>query len=202
MRALLVVLCIGLLVPVFAADNTPPEGFAALFNGKDLTNWKADDKAKECWAIGDGVIKYNGKDGDLWTEKEYGDFVLMVDWCMSSGVADSGIYVRGNSKSQVNIWCDAMGSGEVYGYRTDNAQPEEVRNACKPSKKADKPLAQWNSFVITMKGDRLTVVLNGEEVISNAQLPGVKATGPIALQNHGNPLDFKNVYIKELKAEK
>ena len=50
-----------------------------------------------------------------------------------------------------------------------------------------------------MKGDRLTVVLNGKTVIENAQLPGVAAEGPIALQKHGSRVQFANLYIKELK---
>ncbi|HUU92658.1 MAG TPA: DUF1080 domain-containing protein, partial [Phycisphaerae bacterium] len=90
-------------------------------------------------------------------------------------------------------------SGEVWGYRTDKNQPEAVRQAATPKKVADKPVGQWNTFVITMKGDRLTVVLNGEEVISDAQLPGLKPSGPIALQHHGNPIEFRNILIKELK---
>jgi hypothetical protein len=54
-------------------------------------------------------------------------------------------------------------------------------------------------MVITIKGDRLTVALNGEEVITSAQLPGIPAKGPIALQNHGQAIQFKNIYVKELK---
>ena len=49
-----------------------------------------------------------------------------------------------------------------------------------------------------MVGDRLTVVLNGKTVIENAQLPGVAERGRIALQNHGSPLEFANIYIREL----
>jgi len=172
--------------------------FTALFNGKDLAGWKADDEQKKHWTIEDGILKHDGKGKDLWTEVKYTDFVLKVDWRMPKA-GDSGIYVRGSSKCQANIWCDPMGSGEVYGYRTDGSQPEEVRKACTPKKKADKPVGEWNSFIITMKGDRLTVVLNGEEVISNAQLPGAAAKGPIALQHHGNPMEFRNISIKELK---
>ena len=76
---------------------------------------------------------------------------------------------------------------------------------------ADHDIGQWNTFQITMKGDRLTVVLNGITVIDRAQLPGVPARGPIALQHHGskNPengewwsppalVQFKNIYVKEL----
>ena len=112
---------------------------------------------------------------------------------------DSGIYLRGNSKSQVNIWCWGCGSGEVYGYRKDASLAPEVRAGVTPKLKADNPIGQWNRFVITMKGDRLTVVLNGKTVIENAQLPGVPAEGAIALQHHGAPIEFAGLYVKELK---
>jgi hypothetical protein len=111
---------------------------------------------------------------------------------------DSGIYFRGNSKSQVNLWNWPGGSGEVYGYRTDRKMPQAVRAALTPRVKADKPLGEWNRFVITLKGDRLTVELNGQIVIENAQLPGVPKSGPIALQHHGSALEFRNIQIKEL----
>ena len=50
-----------------------------------------------------------------------------------------------------------------------------------------------------MKGDRLTVILNGKTVIENAQLPGVAERGPIALQHHGDPIQFANIYVRELE---
>ena len=67
-------------------------------------------------------------------------------------------------------------------------------------KKADKPVGEWNTFKITMKGDRLTVELNGEVVIRDVQLPKVPAEGEIALQRHGNPVEFRKVFLKELAA--
>ncbi|GAB4146401.1 MAG: hypothetical protein Tsb009_19050 [Planctomycetaceae bacterium] len=166
---------------------------------------------------------------NLWSEKEYGDFELICDWrftgkpvkkkvpvILPSGdyaknkdgsrkmieildAGDSGIYLRGNSKSQVNIWCWPIGSGEVYGYRNDAKQPAEVRKGVTPLLKADNPIGRWNRFHITMKGDRLTVVLNGKTVIKNARLPNVPARGRIALQHHGDPIQFANIYIRELK---
>ncbi len=183
-------------------------------------HWSAND-----WTIAfDGKAE-----ADLWSRKSYKDFVLICDWRWSgeakdadlpiilpsgdyvtdeSGkqktqrvkeAGDSGIYLRGSSKSQVNMWCWPIGSGEVYGYRTDPAMSADVRAAVTPKSVADAPIGRWNRFEITMKGDRLTVVLNGKTVIDNAQLPGVAAEGPIALQSHGSPIEFANIYIKELK---
>jgi hypothetical protein len=125
---------------------------------------------------------------------------------------DSGIYLRGNPNAQVNIWMWPVGSGEVWGYRTNPRMPPEVRAACTPKKNMDRPRGEWNTFEITLKGDRLWVKLNGEEVIGDAQLPGVPAEGPIALQHHGSYdaragrwtgppslVQFRNIAIKELK---
>jgi hypothetical protein len=177
---------------------------------------------------GQNSIVYDGKGRDLWTEKAFGDFQLRCDWrwirkpvmtkrpiILPSGdeakdedgktkevevpdAGDSGIYLRGSGKSQVNIWCWPAGSGEVWGYRTDKNMPADVRAAATPKVKADRPVGQWNRFLITMKGDRLTVVLNGKKVIDNARLPDVPRRGPIALQNHGDPIEFGNLFVREL----
>ncbi|MBM4030103.1 MAG: DUF1080 domain-containing protein, partial [Planctomycetes bacterium] len=123
--------------------------------------------------------------------------------------SDSGILLRGQGKSQVNIWCWPIGSGEVYGYRMDKSQPPEVRAGVTPRTQADNPVGQWNRFEITMKGDRLTVVLNGKTVIENAHLPGIPARGPIGLQHHGSLrngqwtsppslVQFRNISVKPL----
>jgi hypothetical protein len=179
-------------------------------------------------------------DKSLWSERSFGDFTLRIDWRIKSTPyinpavpiirfdgthkkdasgreiriavpdSDSGIYLRGSSKSQVNIWCWPIGSGEVYGYRTDTSMPAAVRAGVTPKLNADRDVGQWNTFVITMLGDRLTVVLNGEAVITNAQLPGVDARGPIALQHHGEKkggawaappslVQFRNISAKELR---
>ena len=178
-------------------------------------------------------------DKHLWSEKEYGDFTLRCDWRiketpyinprvpiirhdgthkrdaegneikLSVPDSDSGIFLRGQGKSQVNIWCWPIGSGEVYGYRMDKSMPSEVRAGVTPRVNADKDIGEWNTFEITMRGDRLTVVLNGITVIVNAQLPGIPERGPIALQHHGGMRDgkwssppalvqFRNISIKEL----
>jgi hypothetical protein len=154
-------------------------------------------------------------DKHLWTLKEYRDFVLFVDWriketpyknprvpiILPSGLhkldengeqikiivpdSDSGILLRGEPKSQVNIWCWPTGSGEVYGYRMDKEMPAKVRAAVTPTTIADKNIGEWNTFKITLKGELLTVELNGITVIKKARLPGIPKKGPIGLQHHG-----------------
>jgi len=210
----------------FTAEQA--RGFQSLYNGRDLDEWDANPDNQGHWKSEDWRLTYDGKATDLWSEKEYGDFEMIVDWRwtgeakdvevpvvlldgsvkkdaagkdvmqMVKEAGDSGIYLRGSSKSQVNIWCWPIGSGEVYGYRTDGSMSEEVRAGVTPSENADAPIGEWNRFHITMVGDRLTVVLNGKTVLSGAQLPGVDARGKIALQSHGSPLEFANLFIREL----
>jgi len=176
---------------------------------------------------------------DLMTEREFGDFELHVEWRiketpyinpnvpyilpdgsqardttgkplkLSLPDSDSGIILRGDVKNQVNIWCWPAGSGEFYGYRTDPKMPPEVKAAVTPRAQADKPVGEWNEFRITVKGDRVTVVLNGKTVIENAQLPGIAARGAVGLQHHGGKkngewnsppslVQFRNIRVKDL----
>lgn len=179
-------------------------------------------------------------DKHLMTEKSYGDFVLQLDWRiketpfinpnvpyilpdgthardihgkvmrMALPDSDSGIILRGNLKNQVNIWCWPIGSGEFYGYRTDKKMPAEIKAGVTPTTQADKPVGEWNRYIITAIGDRVTVVLNDKLIIDKAQLPNIATNGPIGFQHHGRMKDgkwvvspslvqFRNVFIKELK---
>jgi len=180
------------------------------------------------WSISNNVVRFDGKGKTLWSDESYGDFEMLCDWRWTNehqgkmqrpvigadGNAvknpdgsdktveveerDSGIYLRGSSKSQVNIWSWPCGSGEVYGYRTDASMPAAIRAAVTPKKNADAPVGQWNRFRIRMVGDVLNVWNNGEHVIVDAKLPGVAKEGPIALQSHGCPIEFYNVMIQRL----
>lgn len=180
-------------------------------------------------------------DKHLWTKKEFGDVQLRLEWRIKDTKggkyemhpirpdgryetneegepvtirrrnADSGVYLRGTPKAQVNIWNWPVGSGEVYGYRTDESMPDSVRAGVTPTTRADRQLGEWNTFVITMEDEMLTVVLNGETVLENARLPDVPETGPIALQHHGgydeetdtwsaasSLVQFRGIYVREL----
>jgi hypothetical protein len=214
--------CASYAAPQERKVNEPPAGFAALFNGKDLTGWQglvelpkrdkdpekyaaqikaANEKVLPHWTVIEGgVLRYDGKGNSLQTAKDYADFEMWVDWkILPKG--DSGIYVRGTP--QIQIWDPAdrpEGSGGLFNNQ---------KNPSKPSKCADKPIGQWNTFRIVMKGDKVSVWLNGELVVDNVTLENywdrkkdpnapLPATGPIELQHHGNPLEFRNIFIKEL----
>ncbi len=247
MRLRLGILC-GFVLTVGLATASATEGpWRSLFNGRDLTGWKVPEGDNGHWKVLDGVIDYDasseapGKDKNLWTVEEFGDFELEIEWRIKETKggdyqariilpdgsyklgpdgkpiavpilnADSGIYLRGYPKSQLNIWCWPAGSGEIWGYRGDAKMPAAVRAGCVPKVRADKPVGQWNKFVITARGNHVTVKLNGQTVIDNVELPELPAKGAIALQHHGGRnkktgewspasslMQFRNIRIRSL----
>lgn len=204
------------------SQNVPPEGFTALFNGENLDGWKglvgnpksraamnaeqlaaaqqkADESMRKHWSVEDGVLVFDGKGQSLCTAKDYGDFELYVDWKIKAK-GDSGIYLRGTP--QVQIWDpsdggrNAVGSGGLFNNKKHPSQPLV---------KADHPVGEWNTFYIKMVGDRVTVKLNDKLVVDDVVLENywerdkpIYPTGQIELQNHGNTLYFRNIFIKEL----
>lgn len=200
-------------------------GWRTLF-GADLSAWKLEGDAAKHWTVSGTTLRFDGKGSDLWTTESFGDFDLVADWrwtkehqgrmarpvierdgtharnddgspkTVEVDERDSGIFLRGSTKAQVNMWMWPVGSGEVYGYRVDPTTPPEVRAACTPKVTADAPPGEWNRFEISMRGDRLIVRLNGALVIDNAELKDVPARGPIGLQSHGCPVEFANIYIR------
>lgn len=186
MRHSLWVLVPGLLIltgeTLLSGDGKAPEGFTDLFNGKDLTHWKESKGKEGHWKAQEGILVYDGKGSDLRTEKEYGNFILHIDWKIEKG-GDSGIFPRG--VAQIQIWDNKEGSGGIW--------PKN-----KPLKNADKKPGAWNRFEITVEKGLVSVRLNSELVVDKYDMKFKKAKGPLVLQHHGNPLWFKNVYIKEL----
>ena len=201
------------------ADNSPPEGFAALFNGKDLSGWKglvknpkerakltpeqlaelqkaADANMRAHWTVADGALVFDGssKGSHLCTEKDYGDFELWVDWKIEAE-GDSGIYLRGSP--QVQIWDRPdVGSGGLYNNQKNSSGPATI---------TDKPVGEWNTFKIKMVGERVTIHLNDVLVVDHVVMENywerdkpIYATGQIELQSHGSTLYFKNVYLREI----
>ena len=205
-------------------ENTPPKGFTALFNGTDLSQWKglvanppkrhamsqaelaaaqvkSDEAAFQHWTVHDGMITYDGKNDNLCTKKEYGDFEMWVDWKITPR-GDSGIYLRGSP--QVQIWepnspgqfSPPDGSGGLYN---NNINPRH------PLVFADNPVGEWNRYRILMVGEKVTVYLNDKLVVNNTTLENywerdkpIYPIEQIELQHHNSPLFFKNIYIREI----
>lgn len=199
------------------------EGFVSLFNGKDLSGWKglvqdpikrgkmsadtlaakqaiADEKARKGWFAKDDELVFSGHGDNLCTVKQYGDFEMYVDWKIQKN-GDAGIYLRGTP--QVQIWDTSrvdvgaqVGSGGLYNNQ---------KNPSKPSKLADNAIGDWNTFHITMIGDRVSVDLNGENVVNNVVLENfwdrnlpIFAKEQIELQAHGNQINYRDVYVREI----
>ncbi len=211
---------------VVEKDNTPPPGFVALFNGKDLTGWKglvadppkraamsaealaaaqatADELMHTNWRVEDGLLVYRGDAYDnLCTAKDYGDFELVADWRIAAS-SDSGFYLRGSP--QVQIWDpftqptkngSEVGSGGLYNNQ---------KNPSKPLKVADKPVGEWNHMRVLMVGEKVHVFLNGELVVNDVTLENywerakpIYPTGQLELQAHKSPVWFKNIYLREI----
>lgn len=211
----------------YLAEMPEGEGFVSMFNGTDLSGWKglvgdplkrakmdqktlaaaqekADAEAKESWKPVNGELHFMSHGNNLATVKKYGDFEMLVDWKIiddKKGEGDAGIYLRGTP--QVQIWDNArvkagaqVGSGGLYNNQVNESKPLVV---------ADNKLDEWNTFRILMKGDRVTVYLNGELVTDNVILENfwdrslpIFAEEQIELQAHGSPVAYRDLYIREI----
>ncbi|WP_436416869.1 DUF1080 domain-containing protein [Petrimonas sulfuriphila] len=207
-------------------ENPQDGGFVSIFNGKNLDGWKglvenpikrakmtpkelaaaqvkADAAAKTGWVIENGELLFTGKGDNLCTNKQYGDFEMLVDWKLYPGPEpDAGIYLRGTP--QVQIWDTArvnvgaqVGSGGLY----NNQQ-----NPSKPLKVADQKVGEWNTFRIKMIGERVSVWLNDELVTDNVVLENywnrsqpIFPTEQIELQAHGSKVAYRDIFIKEIE---
>ena len=202
-------------------------GFVSMFNGKDFAGWKglvenpvkraqmsaqelaakqkvADEAMRRDWQVADGLLSFVGDGYDnICTEKQYGDFEMYVDWRLDPNgkEPDAGIYLRGTP--QVQIWDTSrrnvgaqVGSGGLYNNKVNESKPSHV---------ADNKLGHWNTFFIRMVGDRVSVWLNGEQVVDNVIMENywdrsqpIPAIDQIELQAHGSRVDYRNLYINEL----
>lgn len=221
---------LGCHTPAHAnTQNTPPKGFTALFNGKDLAGWwgaSTEDprvylalpagefkKKREAslgdiqqhWSVQNGELVNDGKGLYLTTDKNYGDFELLLEY-KTVALADSGIYLRGcpqvqiwdyTEKAKFNLGAD-KGSGALW----NNSPGAPGKD---PLVKADKPFGEWNQVRVVMCGARVWIWLNGKQTVDgaimenyyNRKLP-VPAAGPIQLQTHGGEIRWRDVYIREI----
>ncbi len=227
-----ILLAAALADPAAAGEAAPPPGFTALFDGVSLSGWRGgdtfdhrqylamdagkraeQDKAwtgdmREHWRAEGGELVNDGGGKYATTEKDYGDFELLVEY-RTVPRADSGIYLRG--VPQVQIW-DSTEQGK-FGIGADKGSGGLWNNSPgapgkDPLVLADKPFGEWNAFRIIMVGSRVSVWLNGKLVVDHALLENyydcklpVPAKGPIELQTHGGEIRWRNVFIREIGAE-
>jgi len=201
-------------------------GWELLFNGKNLDGWKglvgnpisrakmsadsllkaeavANVNAQSDWVVEDGLLIFTGHGDNLCTKKMYGDFEMYVDWKITAK-GDAGIYLRGSP--QVQIWDTSrrevgaqVGSGGLYNNQ---------KNQSKPTAVLDNKIGEWNTFHIIMKGERVTVYLNGQKVTDNVVLENywdrkipIFPKEAIELQAHGTYVAYRNIYVRELPAD-
>jgi HEAT repeat protein len=200
-------------------DRLRQGGFVPLFDGRGLGGWKglvadppgrarmtpaellkaqaeADERMRAHWKVADGTLFFDGKGESLCALGDYADFEFLVDWKIEKG-GDSGLYLRGSP--QVQIWdaeANPAGSGGLYNNQKGRSQALE---------KADRPVGEWNTFRIFMIGERVTVYLNDKLVVDNTVLENywerdkpIYPSGQVELQAHGNPLFFRNIFIREI----
>jgi HEAT repeat protein len=210
-------------VKKYLASMPDEKGYVPMFNGKDLTGWKglvgnpitrakmtekelaakqieANAKAAKLWSVKDNSIVFSGSGDNLCSEKQYGDFEMIVDWRITKK-GDSGIYLRGSP--QVQIWDTSrvevgaqVGSGGLYNNSKFRSTPLKV---------ADNPVGEWNHFYIKMVGEKVTVTLNGILVVDQVPLENywdrsipIFPKEAIELQAHGTDLAFRDIYVNEI----
>ena len=214
-----------------AAEPSPPAGFRAIFNGRDLKGWyglnphsvvKLTGDAKQAnlaqqradfskdWKVESGELVNGGNGPYATTDEEFGDIELLIEY-KTVPKADSGIYLRGTPQVQIWDWnqeFDAkrptrkphLGSGGLFN-NTPGAAGRD------PAVLADRPFGEWNKFRIRQIGDRTWVWLN-DKLVADGRMENfwdrtqpLPAKGPIMLQTHGGEIRWRNIFVREIKAD-
>lgn len=213
------------------AQPAPPPGCVSLFDGATLAGWRGrphlapgteegwseeEKRARQAdwnanrdshWRAENGEIVNDGDGVFLTTEREFGDFELLLDYRTVAG-ADSGIYLKGNP--QVQIWdtTEAGGKWSIGADRGSGGLWNNQRHPRDPLVHADRPFGEWNELRILMVGARVSVWLNGRKTVDHSILenyfePGrpLPARGPVQLQTHGGEIRFRNIFLHEMSPE-
>ena len=162
--------------------------------GKDLTGWEVMNMPKDQWTVEDGVLIYLGK-GNGWirTGKPYTNFVLRVEWRFLKAPYDSGLFIRAGTEG--SPWPKS-------GYQLQMAKGSEGTGVpgAKNAASTIKAPPEWNKWEVTVNGDEVTLVSNGENVYTGK---GAKvAAGHIGWQAEGHRLEVRKCEIKVLDDEK
>ncbi|HEX8945994.1 MAG TPA: DUF1080 domain-containing protein [Gemmatimonadaceae bacterium] len=186
---------IGTRAPSLRRASAPAWGAPiALFNGKDLTGWKAEGGDSH-WSVVNGVLTSAASGANLLTTGTFEDFKLHVEFRYPKG-GNSGVYLRGRYEVQIEDSPQrdsplSVDIGAIYGFLP-------------PNQDAATGAGQWQSYDITLVGRRVTVVLNGRTIIADQIIPGITggaldsdegAPGPILLQGDHLPIEFRNIRL-------
>jgi hypothetical protein len=185
-----------------------------LFNGEDLAGWTyvLDDPSKkmeDVWSVVDGVLVCKGKPaGYIVTEKEYENYVLELEWRWKPGSkgGNSGVLVHSTTPRALGIWPKSLecqlGAGDagdfwVIGTTIQVADPQKRtfdRRTLNLTNGSEKPLGEWNKYVVVCAGDTVTCVVNGDLV--NYGWNVSQSKGGIALQSEGAEIHFRNIKLR------
>jgi hypothetical protein len=217
---LLSALFAGLALPAALAAEAPspkpPPGATILFDGKDTSAWQMENgKTPIAWTVEGGVLTVAPKKGSIVTKETYQDFRLHLEFCIpktgdgvkGQGKGNSGVYIQRRYEVQI-LDSHGVEPPEFNGCASLYRQKAPSRNVCKPA-------GEWQTYDITFRGARfdasgkktgnarITVIHNGVKVhddyeVTNKTGAGQKEgpdPGPIKLQDHGNPVQFRNIWI-------
>jgi hypothetical protein len=204
-------------------DPGPPGGSPAdavvLFDGKDLSKWKSGSGGPAKWKVSEGAMTVNGT-GNLLTIEEFGDVQVHIEWASPSevkgndqGRGNSGVYLQGRYEVQV---LDSYQNKTYF-----NGQAGAVYGIAAPQVNVSRKPGEWQTYDIIfhppkLKADGKTVAPGSITVLHNgvlvqdrtliagtattaAELKGVSATGPLLLQDHGNPVRYRNIWVRRIK---
>lgn len=208
-------------VRIVTPGNIPSDAII-LFDGKDLSKWEsAKDGSAAAWKVADGKMTVVGKTGNISTKQKFTNYQLHIEWQSpmepdskkSQGKGNSGVFMQGMYEVQV------MNSYNNRTYR--NGQAGSIYKQTAPMVNVTSKMGEWNTYdiiytapVFTINGGietpaYVTLMHNGVLVQNHTKIQGtteyigqpknpVHGPGPISLQDHGNEVSFRNIWIREL----
>jgi 3-keto-disaccharide hydrolase len=205
MRARLMMAMVLTFLIAFATASQSAQrqkGWIALFNGKDLAGWRLrTQQGPNGWKVVDGVYVNNRPSTDLQTDSEYYDFQLHVEFRVTEGDGNSGVYLR--DKYEIQIF-------NSYGKPPVDNGCGALYKKIAPSVNASKREGEWQTFDVTFIGRRLTVFHNDRKILDNVDV-GPMGTGaasnradgpgPLRLQGDHDTVSFRNIRIRPLSKE-
>jgi Domain of Unknown Function (DUF1080) len=190
----------GVRAPAFGPDKQVEWGAAVeLFNGRDLSGWKPRSSAKPgCWTVVEGTLTLTPPCVDLVSDRAFGDAKLHVEF-MYPARSNSGLYLRGRYEVQIQDdagrGLDALRMGGVYGF-------------IRPYTDAAGRAGDWQTYDITLRGQRVTIALNGKTIADNEVITGITGgaldsaegtPGPLMLQGDHGKVSFKKITLTPAK---